>query len=402
MSIFEMLLFLVLVVVAIGVGWALGRWQGSRELRRQNYLANHYFRGLNYLLNEEPDKAIEIFLQLAERKPSPAYRIGRQASHDVIETHLALGSLFRRRGEMDKAIRFHKHIIAQPHLNEAQRTQALRELGRDYLQAGLLDRAERLFSELIEREQDDAQPTRQLIDIYQQEKDWVKAIEQAQHLQTQEPDESNFLLAQYNCELAEQALARGDTDGATKALRQAKRYKPGHPRALILSGDMARLAGDHAGAIDEYIKACQADSEVFVLLDELMLKAHEQLDRVDEFIEWLSDFWSTSQLSAALISLATLQAKKNPQAGVQTLLDGLEKRATINGLEALVHILHQHDMSLAEVDPELVGRLMQELRNAQARYRCRQCGFSSSEHHWLCPSCRHWGTTRLVQGPWGD
>lgn len=402
MSIPEMLLFLVFMIVAIGTGWGLGRWQASRELRRQNYLANHYFKGLNYLLNEEPDKAIEIFLQLAERKTSTTYRMGRQASHDVIETHLALGSLFRRRGEMDKAIRFHKHIIAQPHLNEAQRTQALRELGRDYLQAGLLDRAERLFSELIEREQGDMQPTRQLMDIYQQEKDWAKAIEQAQHLQTQAPDESNLLLAQYNCELAEQALARDDAESATKALRQAKRYKPGHPRALILSGHMARLRGDHAAAINDYIKACEADPEVFVLLDELMLSAHEQLNQVDEFIEWLSGFWGTSHLSAALISLATLQAKRDPQSGVQTLLDGLEKRVTINGLEALVHILHEHNMSLAEVDPELVGRLMKELRNAQARYRCKQCGFSSSEHHWLCPSCRHWGTTRLVQGPWGD
>lgn len=398
----EMLLFLIFMVVALGIGWALGKWQMSRELERQDHLANHYFKGLNYLLNEEPDKAIEIFLQLAERKSSRTYRVGRQASHDVIETHLALGSLFRRRGEMDKAIRFHKHIIAQPHLTEAQRTLALRELGRDYLQAGLLDRAERLFSELIEREQGDTQPTRQLMDIYQQEKDWVKAIEQAQHLQTQEPEESGLLLAQYHCELAEQALALGDTEGAHKALRQAKRYKPGHARALILAGDMARLEGDQAGAIAEYIKACESDPEAFVLVDELMLDAHEQLDQVDDLRRWLAGFWDTSHLSAALILLASLRAKQDPKAGVKTLLDGLQKRVTIVGLEALVHMLHEHAMSLSEVDPELVGRLMTELRSAQSRYRCKQCGFSSSEHHWLCPSCRQWGTTRLVQGPWGD
>ncbi len=402
MSIFEMLPLLLLLVVALGIGWALGKWQLSRELKRQDHLANHYFKGLNYLLNEEPDKAIEIFLQLAERKSSRTYRVGRQASHDVIETHLALGSLFRRRGEMDKAIRFHKHIIAQPHLNEAQRTLALRELGRDYLQAGLLDRAERLFSELIEREQGDVQPTRQLMDIYQQEKDWAKAIEQAQHLQVQEPEESGLLLAQYNCELAEQALARGDTEAAQKALRQAKRYKPGHARALMLAGDMARLQGDQADAIAEYIKACESDPEAFVLVGELMLDAHEQLDRVDELIAWLDGFWNASHMSAALIMLATLRAKREPQAGVATLLDGLAQRVTIVGLEALVHMLHEHGMSLSEVDPELVGRLMSELRKAQSRYRCKQCGFSSSEHHWLCPSCRQWDTTRLVQGPWGD
>ncbi len=397
-----MLPFVFLLVLAVGAGWALGKLQASRELERQEYLANHYFKGLNYLLNEEPDKAIEIFLQLAERKSSRAYRVGRQTSQDVIETHLALGSLFRRRGEMDKAIRFHKHIIAQPHLNEAQRTLALRELGRDYLQAGLLDRAERLFSELIEREQGDTQPTRQLMDIYQQEKDWAKAIEQAQHLQTQEPEESGLLLAQYNCELAEQALARGDMEGAQKALRQAKRYKPGHARALMLAGHMARLEDDQAAAIAEYTKACESDPEVFVLVGDVMLDAHEQLGQVDQLMDWLSAFWHSSHLSAALIMLATLQAKRDPQAGVDTLLAGLEKRVTILGLEALVHLLHEHAMSLSEVDPELVGRLMTELRNAQSRYRCKHCGFSSSEHHWLCPSCRQWGTTRLVQGPWGD
>jgi len=229
-----------LLFFALGLGWALARWQFRRERRREERVSNHYFRGLNYLLNEEPDKAIDIFLELAERKSNGGPSRRRHINHEVIDTHLALGSLFRRRGEMDKAIRFHKHIIAQPNLTEEQRTQALKALGRDYLKAGLLDRAERLFSQLVERQPGDNQPAQQLLDIYQQEKDWPQAIEQAQHLHAEAPDQTGALLAQFYCELAEQALRQNDAAQAQKALRQARRYQSDHPRAHIVAGHMAQ------------------------------------------------------------------------------------------------------------------------------------------------------------------
>lgn len=398
----DTLFLFVLFMVALGLGWAIAHWQFRKGAQRESKLSRRYLKGLNYLLNEEPDKAIEIFLQITERKNTGFGKISRQGQLDVIDTHLALGSLFRRRGEMDKAIRFHKHIIAQPHLTQTQRTAALRELGRDYLQAGLLDRAERIFSELIERDDQGSQPAHQLMQIYQQEKEWGKAIEQAQQLKGAELADRDTLLAQFYCELAEQARAHGDLDAAAKSLRQARRYQPNHPRASLIAGDLAWGQGDLATAASEYCAACDMDPESFVLIDQRLLDAHEQMGQVQELREWLEQFTVTTPIAPAIIMLARLRARGDAHAGVETLLQGLEKRPTIRGLEALIDLLHAHDMTLSEVNPEIIGELMGRLRSAQPRYRCKECGFSSSEHHWLCPSCRQWDTTRLVQGPAGD
>ncbi len=398
----DALLLTGLFTVALALGWALARWQLKKRSTQESRLSQGYLKGLNYLLNEEPDKAIEIFLQIAERKGTGLHKITRQGQLDIVDTHLALGSLFRRRGEMDKAIRFHKHIIAQPHLTEWQRTAALKELGRDYLQAGLLDRAERIFSELLERDDQGSQPTHQLMQIYQQEKEWGKAIDQAQHLKDDDLPNRETLLAQFFCELAEQARGRGDLDAVQKALRQAKRYQPKHPRAALISGDVAWRQGDFEGAIKEYCAACQTDPEMFVLVADSLVQAHEQIDQLNKLIEWLERFVAVTAMTPAIILLSQLRARTDVNLGVETLLKGLEKRPTIRGLEALVDLLHVHGMSLAEVSPELIGELMGKLRSAQPRYRCKECGFSSSEHHWLCPSCRNWDTTRLLQGPAGD
>ena len=166
-------LFLILLLpVALYLGWWLARSLERRSSRRsRQLLSNQYFQGLNYLLNEQPDKAIEVFLELAD------------VNQDTVETHMALGNLFRRRGEVDRAIRFHQNIIAKPGLEPEQRTQALLELGEDYMKAGLLDRAERLFAELIEGDAHTPGALHSLLDIYQQERDWEKALEQAQRLE---------------------------------------------------------------------------------------------------------------------------------------------------------------------------------------------------------------------------
>ncbi len=391
-----------LLFFALGLGWALARWQFRRERRREERVSNHYFRGLNYLLNEEPDKAIDIFLELAERKSNGGPSRRRHINHEVIDTHLALGSLFRRRGEMDKAIRFHKHIIAQPNLTEEQRTQALKALGRDYLKAGLLDRAERLFSQLVERQPGDNQPAQQLLDIYQQEKDWPQAIEQAQHLHAEAPDQTGALLAQFYCELAEQALRQNDAAQAQKALRQARRYQSDHPRAHIVAGHMAQSNDEPDKAIAHFQQACEKDPQSFVLISEHLMACHQNQGTLQALQAWLEQFVDLNSLSSATIMLANLRARSDVDEGVSVLVKGLENHPTIRGLEALVDLLAQHGRTLASVDPGMIGQLMARLREAQPRYRCKECGYSSSQHHWCCPSCRQWGSTRLVAGPWGD
>ena len=182
----EVGLFWLLLPLAAGASW----WAARRGIARVSgaqvdRLRSTYFRGLNYLLNEQPDKAIEVFLQIAE------------VDSNTIETHLALGNLFRRRGEVDRAIRVHQNLVARPTLNAEQKTSALLELGEDYMRAGLLDRAETLFTDLVGIDARAPSALRHLISIYQQERDWHKAIDHARRLEQATGESQGRMIAQY-------------------------------------------------------------------------------------------------------------------------------------------------------------------------------------------------------------
>ena len=379
-----------LLFAAAASGWWLGWRQGSQRAGRGKGLPGSYFQGLNYLLNEESDKAIEVFLELAE------------INQETIEIHLALGKLFRRRGEMDKAIRYHKHIISRPGLTAEQRTQALMELGEDYMQAGLLDRAERLFSEVAAYAHDEPGSARQLLSIYQQEKDWPKAIEQARRLGQVDHEHSAHLMSHFHCEMAEAAIDQGDLAQAKQALRQARHHKPESVRARLIEARLAYLAEHWEEALALYQSACELDPEVLMLSAAHMEAAYRALDRMDEWQAWLEQFaTSTTVLTPALL-LARLQAEQDPRLAVEVLMARLEQRPTVRGLEQLMRIVANHHGHLDLVSPQLIGEVMQRLLSEQPRYRCRQCGFSSSAHHWQCPSCRSWSSTRLISGVWGE
>ncbi len=352
-------------------------------------LSSSYFRGLNYLLNEEPDKAIEVFLRISE------------INQDTVETHLALGNLFRRRGEMDKAIRFHKHIMTRPNLTEEQRSLALYELGEDYMQAGLLDRAERLFRELIERDDSELVPTRQLLAIYQQEKDWQQAIAMARNLRDGSVDRDS-LIAQFYCETAQQAIDAEDAEAARQALRQAHRYDPRNPRAHLLDGDMAWNESEYSKAAEHYRVACDLDPDCVLQVLDRLGQCHEQLDDRIGLINWLEGLLERSLMTTPLLALARLRAENDPQAAADLVLAHMARRPTVRGLEYLMVLLGRAGVSLDRVDPELIGDLMKRLLKDQPRYRCQHCGFSGSAYHWLCPSCRRWNTTRVIRGILGE
>jgi lipopolysaccharide biosynthesis regulator YciM len=382
------LLFLLLPLAAVSGWWFAARRQ-QRKGQGDSSLSSSYFRGLNYLLNEQPDKAIELFLQIAE------------VNQDTVETHLALGSLFRRRGEMDKAIRFHKHIMTRPNLNEEQRALALYELGEDYMQAGLLDRAERLFRELLEQNAASPIPTRQLLSIYQQEKDWEKAIEMARTL-PREGSERHALIAQFHCELAREALDEGRLDSARQALRQARRYDSRNPRARILEGDLAWQTEDWRRAAEHYRAACDLDPECLIQVLDRIQSAHQRLDTVGSLEAWLDDLSQRSPLTTPLLALARLRSRENPKAAAQLVLDRMAQRPTVRGLQFLMRTLMEQGVRLDQMDPALIEDLLDRLLQDQPAYRCVQCGFSGSAYHWLCPSCRRWNTTRAIRGILGE
>lgn len=385
----ELTLLFLLLPLAAATGWWAARRRGRGFESQSSSLSSSYFRGLNYLLNEQPDKAIEVFLEIAE------------INQDTVETHLALGNLFRRRGEMDKAIRFHKHIMTRPNLTDEQRSLALFELGEDYMQAGLLDRAERLFRELIERDASVQVPTRQLLAIYQQEKDWEQAIAMARNLRDGTVDR-DALIAQFYCEQAQEAIDADDATLARQVLRQARRYDPRNPRARLLEGDLAWNEEEWARASDHYRAACDLDPDCVLQVLDRLGQCHQRLQDRSGLENWLDELLERSPMTTPLLALARLRSANDPQGAADLVLDHMARRPTVRGLEYLMALLGQQGVSLDRVDPELIGDLMNRLLKDQPRYRCQHCGFSGSSYHWLCPSCRRWNTTRAIRGILGE
>jgi len=233
--------FWLLLPIAAASGWWAAQYSHAKKHATSKAVLNSaYGRGLNYLLNEEPDKATEVLIQLVEVDP------------DTIELHLALGSLFRRRGEIDRAIRVHQNVVARSMLSHSLRAQATLELGRDFLKAGLLDRAEQLFCQLLERGECETEARQHLVEVYQQEKEWEKAIAVARHLVQLDADGWAPRLAQYCCELAEDALEQGETAVALQRAGEALSEDPGCVRATLVKGRLLMDEGQYQAALDSY------------------------------------------------------------------------------------------------------------------------------------------------------
>ena len=380
---------LLVVPLAGWLGWILGiQFHRRAAWKSRQRISSNYFRGLNYLLNEEPDKAIEVFLKLAE------------VNRETVETHLALGNLFRRRGEVDKAIHFHQHIISRPDLSEPQRLQALIELGEDYMRAGLLDRAEKLFRELSEQGLNDEVPVRHLLTIYQQEKDWLRAIEQARRLENQA--EASELIAHFHCELAMTAASEADSTRCRQHLEQARQADPASARVALIEGDLAFVRSDSATALRAYRNACESDPEISVLVLDRMVECVASSGDRQEFVDWLERLSRRARVLAPILALSRIEAESDPGRAIERIANALDRRPSVRGLEALLDLTHSDEDSAASIDPALLRRLLQRLNSGQPRFRCQDCGFSGRTWHWQCPSCRHWATTRPVEGVLGE
>ena len=233
MTIDSAAVLILLLMAAAALGWLFARWgwSGLRDSRFK-FVSAEYFKGLNFLLNEQPDKAIEVFIRMAE------------VDSETVETHFALGSLFRRRGEVDRAIRIHQNIIARPTLGRGHRTQALFELAQDYLRAGLLDRAENILLELIDTPTYTEPALRSLISLYEQQKDWEQAIAMRRRLQAVTGVSEEETTAQYFCELAQAALTSLDMALAVRYLKRAQSHDPDCVRASLLLAKIAEDAQD--------------------------------------------------------------------------------------------------------------------------------------------------------------
>lgn len=392
MVMLENALFWLLLPIAAASGWLLARWGIQRTSgRRELALRSTYFRGLNYLLNEQPDKAIEVFLKIAE------------VDSETVETHLALGNLFRRRGEVDRAIRIHQNLIARPSLDAEQRTHALLELGEDYMRAGLFDRAENLFSELIQIGAHKPSALRHLLAVYQQEKDWDKAIETAEKLERAGRDSMGPVIAQYYCELAEEARGRRDTKEARRQLSQALARDGSCVRASILLGRMAQEEGDHEGAIRAFRQVPDQDIEYIPEILEPLIGCFRDVGRLDEAQAYLEELMHRYDGISPVLALAgMLLEREGEQAAVTFITRHLRQRPSVRGLDYLIGLNLARSEGPARDTLMILHDLTRKLLDGKAVYRCSHCGFGTKTTHWQCPSCKQWNTVKPIHGVAGE
>lgn len=362
----------------------------SGKTKRTFQQLNHkYFKGLNYLLNDESDKAIDVFIQLAE------------TSQETFEPQLALGNLYRRKGEVDRAIKLHQALIAQAELPERYRTRALLAIGKDYMSAGLLDRAEVLFSELVEIEAHTPEALQSLVEIYQQEQDWLQAIKSASRYQSATNRNMQVQIGHYYCELAELSLKQEDFEQAEKYLASALRVDEKSVRAHMICARVKQNDKQWQQAIVEYQAAKNADQAFIpMFIDDLSscyaaLKKGPALEK--ELLSWIESYQGVSPVLA--LSKYYASAKGEAYA-TDFLTEQLNNRASFKGLNALIDMneddLNQlgNDFAYFNVLKSLIDKLLKN----KPKLRCRKCGFGAQSLHWQCPSCKKWGVVKPIYG----
>jgi lipopolysaccharide assembly protein B len=376
--------WLLMIPAAAAAGWLLGRRGGEIKSGNQvTRLSNTYFRGLNYLLNEQQDKAIEIFLQIAE------------VDKDTIETQFALGHLFRRRGEVDRAIRMHQSLVAKHGLSEDQKTRAVLALGEDYMRAGLLDRAETLLNDLVEMGVFKPQALRHLISITQSERDWYKAIEYSQKYEEVGGESMTKIISHFYCELADQARSKGDNKEARKLIADAYTADNQSVRAGMLEAQIELSENDDAGAIRAFERVVRHDYEYLPEVLPALLASYARKGETTRARSFLLEMTEHYAGVSPLLALSELIEKEEGVPAAYTFLSRqLQQRPSVRGEAALI------DLSLSEQhgDPHEALRTIKNITDLLVvhtpGYRCQRCGFSARAHHWQCPSCKNWGTIK--------
>ena len=368
------------IPVFFGLGWLAARVDINQLVSESRALPRGYFKGLNFLLNEQPDKAIDAFIEIVILDP------------ETVELHFALGNLFRRRGETERAIRVHQNLLARPDLPAEQRTQAQFELGEDYLKAGLLDRAEENFNLLIDSPYG-AQAGRALLEIYQREKEWPRAIEAARSLQQSGAGGRQREIAQFYCELAQDELVRSQADEAMKLLEQALAADRKSVRATMLMGDAFLLKDDIEGALAAWRRVEHQSVPHVALVAKRLMDGHERVGRMREGVNllraYLAEAPSIDLLEVVFKGVLDLDGV---EAANRLVSEELRRTPTLLGLDKFLEARLMN--APAEIQPELavVKTLVHSYTQKLARYQCSHCGFKARQFYWQCPGCNRWET----------
>lgn len=392
------LLILILLFVAIAIGWLLGRLskpsKGDDAAEVSPAFSRDYLASLNYLLNEHSDRSLDSFVETLE------------VSSDTIDTHITLGNLFRMRGEADRAARLHQNLLARPALNDRQNDQVQLELARDFMHLGVLDRAENLLRPLVETSQhsDTRAASRELlIQLYEQEREWQQALNLVPSALLARQEELRGAAAHWHCELAEQDFRRHDDRAARRHLKKALSIDPCCVRAYWLYAEQAHRQQRYRDEIKMLDRIATQSPDFAPIIVERAIAAFRHLKDEQGLIDFLDHQIQITHSMEAIIKRAELGIAKEGLAPVAMQLDALQQQqphlrgigflALLRSRQAMVELPSPSNERAAAMLRQLHDHL-QRLDTHTPRFRCEKCGTLYTHLYWHCPKCKRWATIK--------
>ena len=382
------LLFLLLPVAA-AYGWYMGRRSAQQGKQQEaNRLSREYVTGVNFLLSNQQDKAVDLFLDMLKEDATD------------VEAHLTLGNLFRSRGEVDRAIRIHQSLMESTSLDYDQRLLAIQQLGRDYMAAGLYDRAESMFKQLINENDFKVSSLKQLLSLYQLTSDWQQAIDIAEKLARADKSQQGTHIAHFYCELALQAMAGDDLDRALTLLRKAESADKNCARVSIMFGRVWTAKGEPDKAIQVLQKVPEQDAEMISEVLPLIKESYQRLGDMSQWRVFLEKCVEKHQGCMAELYLAEeIESQQGLDSAQHFLEAQLHSAPTLNGFHRLVnYYLEGTEDGRAKESLAVLRDMVAEQLRLKPRYRCQKCGFTAHAIYWHCPSCKSWSTIKPMRG----
>jgi lipopolysaccharide biosynthesis regulator YciM len=364
--------------IFFGLGWVAARVDIRQLVSESRSLPRGYFKGLNFLLNDQPDKAIDAFIEIVRLDPETA------------DMHFALGNLFRRRGETERAIRVHQNLLSRPDLPPEQKAHAEYELGMDYLKAGLLDRAEETFKRLVDTSYG-VQARRSLLEIFQREKEWPRAIEAAVGLQESGAGARQKEISQFYCEMAQDALVHIHPEEALQLLEQALQADRTSVRATILVGDAQLMQGDVEAALNTWRRVEQQSVPHVALVAQRLMDGYKKAGRPQEGVSVLKSYMEqASSIDLLEVVFKAVIELDGVGAAKQLVSDELRRTPTLLGLDKLLEARMMDAPAELLSELSMVKGLVHGYTQKLARYQCGHCGFKARQYYWHCPGCSKW------------
>jgi len=362
------------------LGFILGIYLARRRFKKQKKqlrFSNDYFQGLNYLLNDEQDKALDIFIQLVE------------TDWETIDTSLALGAIFRRKGEIDKAIKLHQNLLARPSLPQEYKGKVLLSLAKDYLQAGWLDRAEGLFNEVVGDEEFTQEAQQCLMSIYEQEQEWENAINIARRFQSRGDMQLAATTAQYYCEISQQVLRQNDLKEAEALATQALTADKNCVRASILLANLAINRGRYQKAIRFLRQVEMQNVQLFPLVVEKLIVCYRNISNLGKALSYLRSIdQKYTEISLVPEITSLIEEIYGEEDALQYLSEAVLRKPSLSTLNTLLKLQSSDTYEQENILPSVVEAITAKHHG----YQCKQCGYSANTHVWLCPSCHNWSS----------